>query len=95
MRTGWSRGSKWSWSWSWSWSYLYNAIYRVTEELSRGDTEAGGEEEQGGDLAVELEHHVGRPDFRETHIGLHRGQNITNKHQGDPHGCGLFQYFLY
>ena len=93
MRTDWSRGRKWSWSWSWS--YLYNAIYRVSKELSSGDTEAGREEEQGGDFAVQLEHDVRRPDFGETHIGLHGRQNITNKLEGDPHGSLVSILFIF
>ena len=70
---------------------VYDTVDWITEKLSGRDKHTGGEEEQGGHFAVELKHDVGRPDFGEAGVGLHRAQNIPNKLEADTH----FQHFSY
>ena len=42
-------------------TYIHNAVNRVSEELSDGHNDAGSEEDESGDLAVESEHQVVYP----------------------------------
>ena len=73
---------------------VYNTINRVAKELSGRYKYTGGEQDESGHVAVQLEHQVGRPDFRQTSVGFHRVQNTTDKLEADTHPRSHCSYLL-